>query len=222
MYKRQANGNYPSTTAANLTTNEAGLAYLGDLSNGTYIITQKTVANGYINKMETATVQITNEIQDVVQTFYNTPYGNVTAYVSDSTTAAPLAGVTFTLYDSDNKIVQGPTTSNVYGEVNFLQVASGNYRIVAKAPSGYVMDVTSIAVSVTGGATERVPFTATQQGSIRITSYDASNPMNTLPGTGYKVTKMDGTVVGTYATGADGSVLVSPLENGTYLSLIHI
>ena len=214
---KEANGNYPSTTAANLTTNEAGLAYLGDLSNGTYIITQKTVANGYINKMETATVQITNEIQDVVQTFYNTPYGNVTAYVSDSTTAAPLAGVTFTLYDSDNKIVQGPTTSNVYGEVNFLQVASGNYRIVAKAPSGYVMDVTSIAVSVTGGATERVPFTATQQGSIRITSYDASNPMNTLPGTGYKVTKMDGTVVGTYATGADGSVLVSPLENGTYI-----
>ena len=145
---KEANGNYPSTTAANLTTNGAGLVYLGDLSNGTYVITQKTVANGYINKMETATVQITNEIHDVVQTFYNTPYGNVTAYASNSKTAAPLPGVTFTLYDSDNKIVQGPTTSNINGEVNFLQVASGNYRIVAKAPSGYVMDVTSIAVSV--------------------------------------------------------------------------
>ncbi len=214
---RESNGNQPSTTAHNLTTNESGLAYLGDLSNGTYIITQKTVAKGYVPRMETATVQITSEVQNVVQTFYNTKYGSITVYVEDAVAGRPLAGCKFTLYDSDNHVVAGPVTSNAQGEVTFHEVPDGNYRIVAESPEGWVMDVTSASVTIAGGQSERVPFTATQQGSIRITSYDAANPMKTLPNTDYTITKMDGTVVGNYTTQSDGSVTIGPLPSGYYI-----
>lgn len=204
-------------TYEDLVTNSAGVAYVGNLEPGTYIISQTSVAKGYMQRLETATVTITAHDDHIVQTLYNVPLGGIEVYVADSVEGGPLAGAKFTLYDSGNQVVQGPVSADTDGMVRFSDIPDGNYTVVATAPSGYVMDVTSVVVSVAGGSVERVPFTATQKGTILIYSIDASNPSEPIPGVGYKVTKMDGTVVGTFTTGVDGTAKVTALDSGYYI-----
>lgn len=206
-----------STIYNDLVTNSAGLAYAPNLEPGTYVIQQTRVANGYIEELQSTTVEIGYETQKIVETLYNTAYGSVTAYITDSTTGKPLAGCSASLYDEQNKLVAGPTVSNAEGLVVFNNVPDGNYHVVVTAPNGYVMDESSMEVSVIGGSNERLPFTSTQHGGIIIVATDAAYPSTTLPGASFRVYTMSNQLIGTYTTKSDGTVTVPSLETGYYI-----
>lgn len=205
------------TIQHDLVTNNAGIAHAPGLEPGTYIISQTRVADGYIEELQSTTVKIEYRTQKVVETLYNTAYGSITPYATDKTTNKPLPGVIFTLYDEQSKVVQGPSISSANGSVVFSRVPDGNYTVIATAPGGYVMDVTSMAVSVVGGSNERLPFTATEKGALLITSIDAASPSKTLPGTEFVIHKMNGDSLGKFTTGVSGSVSIPNLDTGYYI-----
>lgn len=211
-------GSAQGTVYPNLKTNESGIAFVKDLTPGTYIIQQTAVADGYMQKLASATVVITYNDSHVVETLYNTPLGSITVKAEDAVKGTPLPGTKFTLMDSNNKLVQGPVVANTDGTVTFDKVPDGNYHVIATAPDGFTMDVTSVFTSVLGGQAQRVFFTATEKGTIVIASIDASTPTVFLPGTSFKVYRMDGTQVGNeVTTGADGTVMLTSLDSGYYI-----
>ncbi len=206
------------TSFTNLKTNESGIAFVDGLEPGTYIIQQTAVADGYMQKLATATVEIRYGDQHVVETLYNTPLGTITVVAEDTVKGTALPGTKFSLYDSNNKLIQGPISANTDGTVTFTKVPDGNYNVVATAPDGFTMDVTSMFTSVLGGQDQRVFFTATEKGTIKIASIDASTPTVFMPGTSFKIYRMDGTLVAdNVTTGSDGTVTVTSLDNGYYI-----
>ena len=203
--------------ANSLTTDSNGMAHVVGINPGTYIVEETAVADGYISELKHDQFTIDSQTRNVVITLYNTKYGSIQVYVADSVEGGPLAGALFTLYDSDNRVVQGPVSADTNGNVTFNQVPDGNYHVVATAPDGYVMDVPSTNVTVHGGSNEIINVTATQKGTLTISSIDASTPSKYLPGTTFKITKMNGDFVGNATTGADGTVNITNLDNGYYI-----
>lgn len=201
----------------NLTTNENGIAYLENLAPGTYIVTQTKTGVGYVEDLKSATVTLGADYENAVVKLSNFKPGNIKVFCGDSVTGEPLAGVSFKLYDQNNNLAAGPATSDADGLVVFQQLADGNYTIVASnPPSGYTMDLYSQMITIRKGVPQQVVFTATAKGSLRINSVDGDSG-KALPGTTFQVKKMDDTLIGTYTTESDGSVVVPNLEDGYYL-----
>ena len=206
-----------TVVADRLVTDENGMATLGGLEAGTYIVTEIAVGEGYINELKHAEVVIGQSSQNRVVSLGNTRPGSITVYVADSTTGGPLVGATCYLYNEKGEVVAGPSTTDSNGFVTFQNVEDGNYTVVVQAPDGHIMDSNSVDVTVQGGGSKNVTFTATEKGSIIIRSIDEMEPTKMLPGTEFEVTRMDGTLVGNFTTGADGTVTVPNLENGYYV-----
>lgn len=199
-----------------LVTNSAGLVTQSGIGPGTYLIQELEVAPGYIKELKSATVTIGQATQNVIVSLSNIKPGTITVHVGDSVTGKDLAGCMFTLYDERNQVVDGPRTSASNGTVTFEKVADGHYTVVGAPVSGYVMDVTTMAVTIEKGGDKRLNFTATPLGSILLKAVVESDG-STLSGCEFQVRRMDGTLVGTYTTGADGSVQLPSLDNGYYV-----
>ena len=72
------------------------------------------------------------------------------------------------------------------------------------------------SVTITKGQSAEVLFTATSKASLQITSSDAATGQR-LPDTKFRITKMNGDIIGEYTTGSDGSILVPNLDDGYYV-----
>jgi len=210
----KANG---GTVVDNLITNQSGLVSVGNLEPGTYVVTELQVGAGYIKELKHTEVTIGEKAESRVVSLSNTKPGTITVHVGNSVTGSDLAGCIFSLYNEQNQVVQGPKTANNSGIVAFENVPDGHYTVVATAPNGYVMDITSQAVTIEKGGDKQVHFTATPMGSIVIKAIDEASTFKMLPGCEFEVRKMNGTLVGNYTTASDGTVQIPNLENGYYV-----
>lgn len=206
-----------SFTSPRLVTNSSGLVTQGNLDPGTYLVTELQVAPGYIKELKSATVTIGQRTQNVVVNLSNIKPGTITVYVGDSVTGKPLPGCQFSLYNERNQVVDGPRSSNSNGFVTFENVDDGHYTVVATPASGYVMDITTQAVTIEKGGDRRLDFTATGLGSILLKAIDEVQPTTVIPGCTFEIRRTNGTLVGTYTTGNDGTVQVPNLDNGYYV-----
>lgn len=198
-----------------LTTNSAGTAIKGNLEPGTYIITQTDVGSGYNKDLKTAQITVSDG-ENAVVTITNLKPAQITAYCADTTTGDALPGVKLTLYNQKNQVVKGPITADGVGKASFTGIEDGNYTVVAEPPAGYVMDTHMQSVTITKGRSAEVLFTATSKASLQITSSDAATGQR-LPDTKFRITKMNGDIIGEYTTGSDGSILVPNLDDGYYV-----
>ena len=139
------------TVNGNLVTNAAGLAFVTDVDPGPYVVEELAVAPGYVNQLKHASVSIGARTEHAVVSLSNIKPGNVSIYVGDSVTGKDLEGCTFTLYDTSGNIVAGPALSNANGYVTFDGIEDGNYTVTAQPRKGYVMDNTSMSVSLSNG-----------------------------------------------------------------------
>lgn len=206
-----------SFTSSRLVTNTSGMVTQGNLEPGTYLVTELQVASGYIKELKHAEVVIGTRTENVLVSLSNTKPGTITVYVGDSVTGKALAGCTFSLYNERNQVVDGPRSSNSNGFVTFENVDDGHYTVVATPASGYVMDITTQAVTIEKGGDRRIDFTATGLGSILLKAIDEVQPTTTIPGCTFEIRRTNGTLVGTYTTGNDGTVQVPSLDNGYYV-----
>lgn len=202
--------------ASDIRTDDSGTAVVGNLTAGRYTLRQTFMPEGYVNKLQSAEFVINvNKDGNIIKTFYADIPATVTIMVADSQTGLPLAGASVKLYSQGNKLVAGPKLTDSDGMVTFAGLADGNYTaVVDGAPRGYVMDTTTIPITVTANNDIQEVFTATIAASLCIYLKDEDG--NPLVGD-FTVRHQNGTKVGTYKTGVNGEVIIPDLEDGYYV-----
>lgn len=155
----------------------------------------------------------------------------------DEATNQSLAGATFTLTDSDGKVVD-QQKSNAQGRLSFTEIAPGNYTLIeSQAPEDYIksdktwnvsvdrygkVTITELGLSGSSavleeGKTLRVSNKPEPVGqTFKIYKKDGNG--TPLSGAEFTLTKTDGTVVDTYSSDSNGVVEIKNLTKGeTYL-----
>ena len=138
----------------------------------------------------------------------------------DSQTGAALAGATFTLTDSTNKVVGSGTTA-ADGTFCVGSLNQGTYTWTeTAAPPGYVILTTSQPVTINAvSSCPTTPFVITFQnqpkGALAVKKVSDKGSV-ALAGASFTLTDSTNTVVGSGTTGADGTFCVGNLVQGTY------
>ena len=157
--------------ASELKTDDSGIVTYPNLKAGTYTLRQTFVPDGYVKNLNTSDFKVeVGKDGDIIRTFYGDRPGTVTIFVKDSQTGLPLAGADVSLYSQGNKLVAGPQKTNEEGRVTFAGLENGNYTAVVNgAPRGYVMDSTTMSITVSANTDVIETFTATISASLCIT-----------------------------------------------------
>jgi len=199
-------------------TNENGQIVLLKLTPGTYVVTETKTVDGYELDTTSQTVVVSaNDAQTL--TFFNTPKGKLLIEKTDSVTRSPLQGATFEIKGSSF-----PTTSfatNSSGQILLQDLPSGDYTIVEKrAPDGYLLDGSSRVAKVEAGKTAKITIENEPLGGLLIKKMNSvtKEPLSDVV---FKVTRIDGTVVGTsngeYRTDERGFIMIPDLDPGGYI-----
>ena len=205
------------TIDTEIITNSSGIAVVGPLEPGNYVLQQTKVPDGYIGELQSTSFTVKADSDGaILRDFYADRPGTVTFQVLDSLTGEPIPGVGVALYSQGNELVAGPQSTNNEGRVTFSGLNPGNYSaVITKVPAGYTMDMTTMAVTVEPNRDIDRTFTATIQASLTIYAEDEDG--NPLSGCQFIVHRQNGTKVGEYTTNASGSVLVTNLDPGYYV-----
>ena len=199
---------------ASNTTNTAGIVVFNNLENGVYQVRQTSVGAGYVKDLKNAVATIENT--NIYVTITNLKPATIQVFSVDSTNDSALPGMKFSLYNQSNNLVKGPVTADANGRVAFDGLVDGNYTVVCDPPAGYVADTQYQSVTITKGKSLDLVFTATSKGSMQLISLDFVSGQR-LPDTRFRVSKMNGALVGEYVTGSDGTALLQNLDDGYYI-----
>ena len=191
----------------------------------------KTGTDGYINMTELPAGRYTWQevvapeaysIDPALYSFTIDAYGKVTGDVQfandpitleilkmNTYTGAPMAGITFTLQDSEGKVVKTKQTDNDYripaddgtetfvtdanGRAVFKYLKAGKYKLVETVPTGYIADGTT-EIELTDKHSEAAPCKLTVNNcptGIKIIKVDAKTE-KPLTGAGFSLKVKDG------------------------------
>ena len=133
-----------------VTTNEAGFAYLEDIKYGKYYILESKTQEGYILNTEKVYFEIVDDNQIVEIKVKNTPItGDLQILKIDSETKKPLSNVLFSIYDMNDTLIAEVTT-NKDGFAYLEYIKYGKYYILeSKTQEGYVLNSDRVYFEVT-------------------------------------------------------------------------
>lgn len=192
----------------------------------------KTGTDGYINMAELPTGKYTWQevvapeaysIDPALYSFTIDAYGKVTGDVQfandpitleitkmNTYTGAPMAGITFTLQDSEGKVVKTKLVEGGYripaedgaetfvtdanGKALFKYLKVGKYKLVETVPTGYIADGTT-EIELTDKHSETAPCKVTVNNcptGVKIIKLDAKTE-KPLTGAGFRIKVKDGT-----------------------------
>ena len=152
-------------------------------------------------------------------TFLNTPKGKLLIEKIDSVTRSPLPGATFEIKGSSFPATSFTTNSS--GQILLQDLTSGDYTIEEKrAPDGYRFESNSRVAKVEAGKTAKITIENESLGGLLLKKMNSvtKEPLSDVI---FKVTRVDGTVVGTsngeYRTDERGFIMIPDLEPGGYV-----
>jgi len=199
----------------NAKVNEQGLIVLKDMEEGDYLIQEVTAPDGYLLNNEVYTVHLQYGKVGYIEIPNKKP-GGVAVRKIDADTGLPLAGATFTISKLNGGVIGQPKVSGADGYVRWNELQAGWYSIKeTEAPKGYQLISKPINVEVKDFAATEVEMKNSQFMSITVVKKDSSTEVP-LSGAEFEVRSIDGTLVDTLVTGADGSATTKRLEPGTY------
>lgn len=200
-----------------VTTGEDGTALVTGLNAGWYTIVETKAPEGYLLDTTPHNVMLEEGKTAVVELF-NEAKPSLTIYKLDSVTQTPLANATFRIEkktDNGTELI-GEYTSDADGIVRLEQIDPGRYLITEiKAPDGYNIDAPTQEVTIEYGEAYEVTFTDTPKSPIYIAKVDQDG--NPLAGAKFKVTTMNGAMVGEVETGRTGYAIIPYAEPGWYV-----
>ena len=219
----------------------------------------KTGTDGYINMIELPAGKYTWQevvapeaysIDPALYSFTIDAYGKVAGDVQfandpitleilkmNTYTGAPMAGITFTLQDSEGKVVKTKQTDNGYripaddgteifvtdanGKAVFKYLKAGKYKLVEAVPVGYIADGTT-EIELTDKHSEAAPCKVTVNNcptGVKIIKLDAKTE-KPLTGAGFSIKVKDGLGFETltFTKQADGKYFFD--ENGKEMDLM--
>ncbi len=210
------------TIIGRYTTDSSGIIVITGLEAGAYIIEEVSPPENYLlveNNSQQAWLKA-DGTSVVEMTFSNYPYGSLLITKVDANTNEPLLGAVFKVTRGDGTVVgtaNGEFTTDHTGQILIPNLKPDTYVVTEiKAPDGYTLNSTPQTITIgKDGRTYTVSFANKPLTGIQIVKVDGLNG-GTLANAELSITNADGTYLGTYTTGADGTFNVPNLAEGTY------
>ncbi len=206
-------------------TDHAGEIVLDGIKPGTTVIAReiKTVEGFVLDGTPQDILIKGGSVQQL--TFWNKRAGSLVIQKKDSVTGALISGAQFQLtyasggyVDNDNGHLSsnGLYTTDANGEIRISGVTGTIVAKEVKAAPGYVIDQSTQTQTVTVNPddTQTLTFLNEPLCSLTLTKLDSVTG-KPVPGTEFTVKDGNGTVLGRYTTGKDGTVTVSGLIPGS-------
>ena len=207
-------------------TDENGRVVIHDLEPGTTVTARevKTVDGFVLDSSPKSILIKAGEVQTL--TFYNKKQGTLVIRKLDSVSLKPLSGVEFQITYADGGFVdaanghlssKGLYTTDANGEIRISGVTGTLVVKETKPLDGYVVDpaTQSQTVEVNPLDTQTLTFYNTPEGGLQIIKSDADTGKR-LSGVVFEIRKMDGEIIGTYTTDANGVIRIPNAKSGWY------
>ena len=207
-------------------TDENGRVVINDLIPGTTVTARevKTVEGFVLDGTPKSILIKAGEVQTL--TFYNKKQGTLVIRKLDSVSLKPLSGVEFQITYADGGFVdaanghlssKGLYTTDANGEIRISGVTGTLVVKETKPLDGYVVDpaTQSQTVEVNPLDTQTLTFYNTPEGGLQIIKSDADTGKR-LSGVVFEIRKMDGEIIGTYTTDANGVIRIPNAKSGWY------
>ena len=207
-------------------TDENGRIVIHDLTPGTTVTARevKTVEGFVLDSSPKSILIKAGEVQTL--TFYNKKQGTLVIQKLDSVSLKPLSGVEFQITYADGGFVdaanghlssKGLYTTDANGEIRISGVTGTLVVKETKPLDGYVVDpaTQSQTVEVNPLDTQTLTFYNTPEGGLQIIKSDADTGKR-LSGVIFEIRKMNGEIIGTYTTDANGVIRIPNAKAGWY------
>ena len=211
-----------------IVTDANGEALLTHLEPDVYEVIEKSVPNGYLLDSEPKLVTLIPNRTSVVR-FENHPKPSLTVNKVDSITKNPLENARFSVIYASNATFTGEINDlGIYstdenGQIKLYNLSDGWYKITeTAAPDGYALVESSQEIYIRGGENKTVTFENMPLSGLVIRKVDADTG-TPLQGARFEVRYLSGTsgsggtVIGEYATSANGTIVINRLKAGTYV-----
>lgn len=205
-----ADGVYTTTVV----TGEDGVAVVGGLPAGRYMVAQETAPDGYVKDSSYQWADV-RQGADTSLRFTNHALSGLVIRALDRDSQAPLAGAVFEVSETNGKLVKTVTT-DATGIVTITGMAPGEYLVrETKGPDGYQMDTVSQTVTITTDGNSTLTFYHEANADLTLRAIDAKAG-NPISGVTFHVETADSDYVGEYTTDASGLAHLPALEPGKY------
>ncbi|EAD7601316.1 SpaA isopeptide-forming pilin-related protein [Listeria monocytogenes] len=205
-----------------LETNATGELTVGDLEPGNYQFIEKKAPTGY--QLDEAPLEFTiefNQPEPATVTKENkAKAGTVILTKKDSVTKEGLASAVFQLQKADGTNLQNGLETNESGNLEVRDLEPGDYKLIeTAAPTGYILDASPVAFTISFNQTEAVSVTkenTAKTGSVILTKQDSVMKTG-LAGAEFKLQTATGTTLqNNLATDLDGELEIADLAPGDY------
>lgn len=203
-----------------VTTNDAGLAYVHDVSEGHYEVKETIAPSGYTLNEKVYGVNIdpydpatSDDPRLVVE---NDPMPGLRIVKYDQQTNKPMANVTFNVYKDTTLL--GAYTTNNNGEIILTGLEPGTYYVEEiAAPDTHVVNSTPQQIELEAGQTEyaTLVFFNSLKPGMHLVKVD-SETMTPLANATYLISQVGGSYSKEFVTDVNGEIDLSKLEPGTY------
>ena len=223
------------TTIGEWPTDENGQIEVRNLDEGTYLISELSAPQGYVlNPANTRTVYLAGDKQDFVTVTYgNQHMGALLIQKKDAVTGEPLAGVEFSVTDSNGSVVgngNGRFVTDFAGTITIANLEPGKTVIVKETRTvpGYILDDTAQTIKIKANETMTVEFRNQPKGGLVIRKLD-SVTNQPIAGVEFQITNTAGEYVadnegrtstnGIYRTDSYGEIRLLDLMPDSYTAV---
>lgn len=200
-------------------TGKDGLALVQGLAPGLYTITELVAPNGYALDAEPQIIEVKEGTQ-AHATFKDTALSSITVTIVDVNTGEPIPGAVVEVWEQ-NGVLVNTYTSDATGLIQTERLPAGYYDLkLVSVPAGYAASMSGMigkvnTVELKNGIETSFKFELAGKGTLKVMSVDTAG--KALSGLKVSVTTLDGTRMGEYSTGSDGSAIVQGLAAGWYV-----
>lgn len=200
-----------------VTTKADGTALITDLKEGWYTLTETKAPEGYLLDPTPHQVLLEQGKTTIVEIF-NEACPSLTIHKIDIVTGTSLPGARYKIEQKTDEGIKliGNYTTDADGIIYLENIKPGRYLITeVQAPDGYNIDTATREVTIEYGQPYELEFTNTPKSPIYIQKVDGEG--NPLAGAKFKVTTMNGAMVGEVTSGRTGYAIIPYAEPGWYV-----
>ncbi|MGH0789838.1 SpaA isopeptide-forming pilin-related protein [Bacillus cereus] len=205
-------------TMGTITANDKGIAELGNLELGTYIVKETKAPVGYVLDQNPKTFEVKTGEVAVVEMKNEQIKGNVQLLKVDQDSKKKLEGAVFILADAKGSSISEHTTDK-NGVIKVENLPFGQYQWIEKtSPAGYILVKEPIPFSITenGKTIELIAKNTQAKGTIEITKVDVADGNNKLPGAEFTIYDEQGKDVVKGKTNEQGIAKFEKIPVGKY------
>ncbi|MGE6553483.1 SpaA isopeptide-forming pilin-related protein, partial [Bacillus mycoides] len=201
-----------------ITANDKGIAELGNLELGTYIVKETKAPVGYVLDQNPKTFEVKTGEVAVIEMKNEQIKGNVQLLKVDQDGKKKLEGAVFILADAKGNLIHEYTTDKE-GLIKVDNLKYGEYQFIEKSsPVGYMLvkELIPFSIKENGKKIELIAKNTQIKGSLEITKVNVADGNNKLPNAEFTIYNEQGKEVVRGKTNEQGIAKFEKLPSGKY------